>query len=105
IKEAYLIRSKKSKRLLTFNSKINLLIFICTTDFSYPGVELLFEDVERLCIPFVIDLEPSIHLLKNKINFFCYKFDFYNIYSTAIKYRILDERCWGNKTRYKLIDL
>lgn len=75
-------------------------VLICTSEITYPGIELFFEEVEEIYLSCRSDLNPVGNFRYENIAFSFHGTDTPGIQAKALYYRILGKDCWGWKIQY-----
>lgn len=104
VRECYLLSpsfiNTENQGLFAPNYPPTMKVLICIQDIDYPGIELLFVEVEDIILPFNRELDPFGKCYKNYLEFSFIERESYVFRCKEIHYKMLDQACWGKKIRY-----
>ena len=78
----------------------NMKILICSQSSECPGVEMLFNEIEAISLPFGTEINPSGSFNNDFIEFSFTEIVLSHIRCKQIYYKTLDQACWGDKLFY-----
>lgn len=90
----------EDQAIVALDSPPTMRVLICIPDFTCPGVELFFEEVEEIYLSCRSDLRPAATFRNNSISFSFYGNNAPETQSKSLYYQILEKDCWDWKVRY-----
>lgn len=89
-----------NQEIIAPDSAPMMLMLICTSNLTCPGIELFFEEVDEIYFSCRTDLNPVASFQNYRISFSFHGNEDPDIQSKFLYYRILTKDSWGWKVRY-----